>query len=508
MSGLLSYGAYIPRTRMALSLPGGAAPAKGAGASGTAVTGASAAAVGASAGDAGAVARAPERAVAWADEDSVTMAVAAGASCLRGFERARVDALFFASTTPPFAEKQAAALVASALALPATLRCADFGGSLRAGSDALSAALDAVTAGSAARVLVLASDCRPAAPGSALERNFGDGAAAFLVGAGDDDLIATHEGAHFVAEEIVDLWRAPGDAFVHTWEERFVVQQGFSPAVQQAVRGLLTKLGADAAAFAKFALAAPDARTHAATARALGFARAACVPPHFGELGHAGAAFAPLLLTGALESAQPGERVLLANYGDGCAAHAFKMCAPRARAAKLETRRALAWHLARRTPVARYEHFLRARNLLPREFPEARGPGLSATAHLRERADELSFLAQRCGACSALQFPAQRVCERCFAKDNFTREPLSSKRGAVVTYTLDYFFPSPTPPTIVCVVDVEGARVHLQLADAEPDAVRTGLPVEFVFRRIHTAGGRPNYYWKARPVADAPGEPT
>ena len=29
--------------------------------------------------------------------------------------------------------------------------------------------------------------------------------------------------------------------------------------------------------------------------------------------------------------------------------------------------------------------------------------------------------------------------------------------------------------------------------------MRIDLPVEFVFRRIHEAGGRPNYYWKASP---------
>jgi hypothetical protein len=33
--------------------------------------------------------------------------------------------------------------------------------------------------------------------------------------------------------------------------------------------------------------------------------------------------------------------------------------------------------------------------------------------------------------------------------------------------------------------------------------VRTGLPVEFTFRRIHTVGGRPNYYWKASPVEES-----
>ncbi|GAG52645.1 unnamed protein product, partial [marine sediment metagenome] len=40
-----------------------------------------------------------ERAVANADEDSLTMAVAAGSDCLAGIDPSSVDGLFFATTT-------------------------------------------------------------------------------------------------------------------------------------------------------------------------------------------------------------------------------------------------------------------------------------------------------------------------------------------------------------------------------------------------------------------------
>jgi uncharacterized OB-fold protein len=48
--------------------------------------------------------------------------------------------------------------------------------------------------------------------------------------------------------------------------------------------------------------------------------------------------------------------------------------------------------------------------------------------------------------------------------------------------------------------EVEGCRVQVQLADARPDEVALDMPVEYVFRKIHDAGGKPNYFWKARPV--------
>jgi len=469
MAGIVSYGAYVPPTRLAFASLGGRPAAEGG----------------------------PEKAVAWNDEDSLTMGVAAAVHCLRGFDRGAVDGVLFASTTWAYREKQAAALLARALDLRRDVRTADYGGSLRAGSDALRGAVDAVKAGSARRVLVVAADCRMAAPGSALEASLGDGAAAFLVG--DADVLATLDDAHAVAEEIVDVWRAGDDRFVHSWEERFVVQEGYTPHLLEAVRGLLARSGAAPADFARAVLYAPDRRAHAGAVRALGLDPARVQDPLFGRLGNCGAAFVPLQLAAALEGARPGERLLVAGYGDGAEALALSATE---HVDKLEARRGVSWHLARRRPVASYQRYLEARSLAPREWEAPASPGLSATVHFRERDEDTSFCGQKCRRCGAVQFPNQRVCETCFARDDFARHRLSDRIGRVVTYTFDWFFPTPDPPTIVTVTDVDGARVHLQLANVRPEEVRLDMPVEFVFRRIHEVGGRPNYYWKGTPLPE------
>jgi 3-hydroxy-3-methylglutaryl CoA synthase len=471
MPGLVSYGAYVPPTRLGFATIAGKPAAPDA--------------------------EGPERAVAWADEDAVTMAVAAGSNALRGFDRAGVDALFFASTSYAYREKQAAALVAKALDLRRDVATMDFSGSLRAGLGALRAAFDAVAAGSARRVLVVVSDCRPAAPGSALERAFGDGAAAFLVG--EEDAIALFEAAHAVADEIVDVWRADGDRFVHSWEERFVVQEGYRPVLVEALQGLLGKLDGDGhdATAVRACLYAPDARSLGGVAKACGLRRDQIEDPLFGRLGNTGCAFAPMLLAAALESAQPGERLLVAGYGDGAEALALRTTPA---LEKLGPRRGVSWHLVRRRPVRRYDGYLRARGLDAREYEAPRDQGLSATIHFRERDDDISFVGQRCRRCQGLQFPIQRLCERCFAKDDFEPERLADRTGHVVTYTFDYFYPTPEPPTIVTITEIDGARVHLQLVDIRAEDVKIGLPVAFQFRRIHEVGGRPNYYWKAVPL--------
>jgi len=449
MTGIASYGAYIPQHRLSLAALGGRTAREGG----------------------------PEKAVAWADEDSVTMAVTAALNCLRGLDRERVDALYFASTTYAFREKQGAALVARALDLRRDLHCADFAGSLRAGTGALRAAADAVAAGTVRSVLVVASDCRLGAPGSGLERSGGDGAAAFLLS--DTEVIAELDASHALADEIVDLWRAADDGFVHSWEDRFVVQEGYVPRTVEAVQGLLEKSGR--------------------VARQLGIDAGALAAPLFGQLGNAGVAFAPLQLAAALETAKPGERVLVANYGDGADALAFAVTE---HVEKLEARRGVSWHLARRRPVGSYDHYLKARGLGTSEWEMPPGLGLSATIHHRERGSDISFRGQRCNACGAVQFPIQRICESCFAKDDFEGYRLSDRQGKLVTYTLDYFFPTPEPPTVVGIVDIDGARIHMQVVNCRPEDVKTGLRLEFEFRSVHEAGGRPNYYWKATPQAE------
>ena len=468
MAGIVSYGAYVPPTRLAFATLGGR-PAKEGG---------------------------PEKAVAWNDEDAVTMAVTAAVNCLRGFDRGQVDGLMFACTTYPFGEKQGAALLARCLDLSRQVRTADFGGSLRAGTNALSAAVDAVKAGSAKRVLVVASDCRMGAPGSGLEANFGDGAVALLVG--EQDVIASVDASHAVADEIVDVWRKAGDAFVHTWEDRFVVQEGYTPQLVDGVQGLLEKTGSQASDYANVALYAPDKRSHGGAVRKLRLAPEQVQDPLFGRLGNTGCSFALLQLAHALETAKSGEKLLVASYGDGAEALALSTTD---HLGKLDARRGVSWHLERRRSVASYDHYLKARNLNTTEYGAAEDPGLSATIHFRERDEDVSFTGQKCRSCGAVQFPNQRVCETCFSKDQFDRHRLSDKVGKVLTYTFDFFFPTPNPPTVVTICEVDGARVHLQLVNVAPEDVALDMPVEFEFRRIHLSGGRPNYYWKATPLA-------
>ena len=128
------------------------------------------------------------------------------------------------------------------------------------------------------------------------------------------------------------------------------------------------------------------------------------------------------------------------------------------------------------------------------------GAGLSATKHYRDRDVDVSLLGQRCRRCGQVQFPHQRVCYRCRARDEFESVRLSDKVGTVKSFTFDNFAGSPNPPLVAGIVDVEGARLYVQMTDVSPKEVKLDMPVELTFRKIHEAGGAPNYFWKSTPL--------
>ena len=139
--------------------------------------------------------------LSW-DEDAVTMAVEAARDCLADAGAGKIEALHLASTSLPYADLQHASLVASALRLPEDIASSDGGFSQRAGTSGL---LQALKAGEDA--LFVATDAPVAKPASTQEMSYGAGAAAFLLGTGED-VVAKLIGSASVTAPFVHHYRA------------------------------------------------------------------------------------------------------------------------------------------------------------------------------------------------------------------------------------------------------------------------------------------------------------
>ncbi len=442
------------------------------------------------------------RAVAHYDEDALTMGVDASWECLDNYARcfgvpfaaSNLAALLFASASSPYREKHASTVLAAVLDSKRSGLVTDINGSLRGGVTALGMAAAALSEGSPNdAALVVASDRRMAVPGSAEEQAFGDGAAAVLVGR--EQVLASIDGQFAANANFPHFWRRENDPYVQTTDARFAEDYGYIPLMSEAVRGLLKKTGIAPGDVAKLIVYAPNARLAARLARKAGFnADTQLADASLKTIGDTGTAQVFLTLASVLAGAKPGERLIVAGYGDGAEAILLTVTE---NIAKATACRGIQEFLNRQRPLTAYAKYLNFRDVVGESSYDA----FTSTALLwREEKQNMKLTGVKCTGCGTLAFPRRRVCHACGAKDRMEDFKLS-RRGKVYTYTNDYLYLNPDPPETLAAVDLEGGgRIFCQVTDVNPKDMRIGMDVELSFRKLHDGQELPNYFWKARPA--------
>ena len=440
-----------------------------------------------------------EKVIAGFDEDSITMAVAATMDCLKGVDRQLIDGLFFASTTSPYKEKLGAATIATAADLRTDILTADFSHSLRAGSIALKAAVDAVQSGSARQVLVVAADCRLGAPSSNWEIMCGDGATAFIIG--NSGVAVELEAYHSVCDEIIDVWRADGDRFIRSWESRFVSQSGYARVCKKAVAGLMEKSSLNKNHFDRVILGVPDPKAQVSIFKSLGFdVKTQLQDSLLHSIGDTGAVYSLMLLQAALESAKEGERILLISYGNGSDAVAMKVMGQ----IKGKTHNlGLSGHLSSKSSIESYNVYLRWRELLPIQRPPRPLGQTSPPALWREVDQNIRLYGVKCKTCGTLQYPPQDVCTKCYSRNQFEKVRFSDKRGELFTYSSDHISWSPESPLITGIVNFKGGgRIQCLMTEVKEEKLKIGMPLDMSFRKLDFREGINIYSWKSIPVRE------
>ena len=211
------------------------------------------------------------------------------------------------------------------------------------------------------------------------------------------------------------------------------------------------------------------------------------------------------MLADVLDRAGPGETVLLVVLADGAFALALRTTEALASHRQAQP---VAAQIAAGSTALDYATFLSWRGFLDREPPRRPDPDpVAAPPSLRRTSWKFGLVAAKCTRCGTRSLPPDRVCQQCHAVDEMTPEPLADVPATVTTYTVDRLAYTPSPPMLMVVLDFDGGgRMRCQLTDAAEDEVRAGLRVEMTFRRLVTAAGVHNYFWKARPVRSGPGK--
>ncbi len=436
------------------------------------------------------------RSVASHDEDTTTMGVEAARLALRASPGAAPTTLWFATATPAYLDKTNATTVHAALRQPAEVAAFDFGGALRSGVGALRTALES---GGSGTTLVVVADLRDGLPTSADESAGGDGAAAVLVA--DDGpgtpVLAEYLGGASVSDEFLDRWRTPGDRRSRTWEERFG-ETRYVPLGTDAWHAGLKSAGVTADEVDRVVVTGMHGRAAKAVGRALGVRDGVLGDDLGSTVGQTGAAHAGLVLATLLEQASPGEVVAVASLADGADVLVFRTTPA---LATWSSTYPVAAQVAAGADLP-YGKFLAWRGMVSPEPPRRPEPQrVSSSAAWRNESWKFGFVGSQDRSSGAVHLPPSRVSMVGGAVDDMVPFDRSDAVGTIATYTIDRLAYSPSPPTVFAVLDFDGGgRFPVELTDVDPDTVDIGDRVAMTFRRLYTADGIHDYFWKAAPV--------
>ncbi len=435
-----------------------------------------------------------ERAFANWDEDSITLSVEAARNCLAGLSVVP-DRVQLASTTLPFADRSNSGVVADALQLGGDMSTEDLAGSRRAGTSALARLAKAGTS----TTLLLAADCRETRPGSAQEMLYGHGAAALLLGEGTP--VALIRGAASVHEDLVDQYRAADTDYDYALEERWVREEGYNKIVPRAVKAAADAAGVALGEVHRF-IFPTSASVAKGLAKILKLGEDRLVDPLALQVGDCGTAHPLLMLSLALETAVPGETLMVVGFGQGADALVIETTP---QLAALQASRGPARYIAARRVVENYTMFLSLRERIAFDFGmrAERDNRTAQSTFYRRRHDITGMVGGRCSACNTLQYPRSQVCVKCGALDTQNPESLANLIGRVKSYTEDWLAFTPLPPYVYGHVEfADGANCMLEFTDFAPGAVAVGNEVRMVFRikDFDTRRNFRRYFWKPAPL--------
>jgi len=347
--------------------------------------------------------------------------------------------------------------------------------------------------------LVIGADKQSAMPESMYEYQYGDGAAAVLIGT--EDCVVSIMGYASNSDNVTGPWKRAEDKYVRSFEGKHETDYGYTKNMIAAIKSAFEKMKIDPKDVKKCALYSPDPRKGADIAIKLGIPSKSVEGSPFLEFGNTGNAFALMILILSLKRSKANDIVLYGNAGDGADAILMKVEDKEKLIALRHLCRGVTGYKNSMIALPNYTSFLAKKKKLEKERFTRKASPVKAW---RDEKFLLRFYGMKCKKCGVVQYPIWRACMECGAKDQ--SEDVKLKRtGKIFTFTLDHlvggdYYDTPVPR---CVIDLDGGgRVLLDMTDVEnpEQVVKIDMPVELTPRWMHPGANYNNYYYKCRPI--------
>lgn len=436
------------------------------------------------------------KAVAGADEDAVTMGIAAAEAALddAGLEPDAVSFLGLATTTPPLAEEELAPRLVRALGAPDSTATRTATASPASAAQVIE---DALAADGPA--IAIAADAPEGDPADA-DHAFGAAGVALLID--DEPAVGITDVAHHSDEYPGIRFRQRGGENVETLD----ITTYQRTAMRKSVTAVLEGLDVDLSAVAAASVYQPDGGI---PYRITGDVPLDSEVVHRGvvadAVGDTGAAGVPLGLVAALESdaVEADDTTVAAFFGGGGSATGFQLegALDGDRTAGIEDGETIS-----------YATYVRERGYVVEGEVAGGGAHVSLPSWRRSLDQRYRLVAGRCPACGGYAFPPEGACPACHDLVAFDEVEMP-RTGTIAAVTV--IGQGGAPPEFVPQQDRDGAfgvaiveltdgegtvELPAQLTDCDPDAVAVGDSVEAVVRRIYDQEGIPRYGVKFTPV--------
>jgi hydroxymethylglutaryl-CoA synthase len=251
-------------------------------------------------------------------------------------------------------------------------------------------------------------------------------------------------------------------------------------------------------------------RINAHVARLCGIP-AAAVQDDLGErMGDAGCAQPLILLADALTAVEPGDRIVLVGFGQGCDVLVFQATDAVAQPSR---RLGVQGWLARRRLERNYiKHLFFAGALqLDGGMRAEAEQKIALTTLYRNRKAVLGLVGGRCTESGTIQFPKSQISvaqgkHRIDTQEDYA---FAERLGRVASYTADNLAYTPDPPGYYGMIEFDGGgRLMTEFADVDAGTMAVGRAMRMMFRikAVDNVRSFKRYFWKAVPDYQAPAE--
>lgn len=266
-----------------------------------------------------------EKSVPDVDEDAGTLAVEASRNALAycNIDPKAIGAVYVGSESHPYAVKPTAAIVAEAVGATPDLTAADLEFACKAGTAAMQICMGLVSSNMVRYGLAVGSDTSQGRPGDALEYSASAGAAAYIIGREKSEIIAEIEATCSYTTDTPDFWRRQHAEFP-SHGGRFTGAPAYFKHVMGATQALFEKTGTKAAEYDYFVFHQPNGKFPLEAAKKMGIDTEKVKPGLFTPIiGNTYSGASPIGLSGVLDIAKPGQRILVTSFGSGAGSDSF-----------------------------------------------------------------------------------------------------------------------------------------------------------------------------------------